>query len=32
MDIGIRYELKDETMKYVNDLLYESKIIGYDTI
>ena len=29
MDIGIRYELKDEVMDYVNDLLYESKIIGY---
>ncbi len=29
MDIGIRYELKDSTMKYVNDLLYESKIIGH---
>ena len=29
MDIGIRYELKDDVMKYVNDLLYESKIIGY---
>ena len=29
MDIGIRYELSNKTMKYVNDLLYESKIIGY---
>jgi len=29
MDIGIRYELKDEVMQYVNELLYESKIIGY---
>ena len=28
MDIGIRYELKDQTMEYVNALLYESKIIG----
>ena len=31
MDIGIRYELSNNTMQYVNDLLYESKIIGYST-
>ncbi len=28
MDIGIRYELKDEVMKKVNDLMYEGKFIG----
>ncbi|MBQ6323778.1 MAG: FAD-dependent oxidoreductase [Bacilli bacterium] len=29
MDIGIRYELANSTMQYVNDLLYESKIIAH---
>ena len=28
MDIGIRYELKDETMKKINKLMYEGKFIG----
>lgn len=27
MDIGIRYELSDKTMSYVNNLLYEGKFI-----
>ncbi len=31
MDIGVRYELKDETMKHVNEIMYESKIIGRST-
>ena len=29
VDIGIRYELKDEVMKDVNKYLYEGKFIGY---
>lgn len=28
MDIGIRYELSDKTMSYVNELLYEGKFIS----
>lgn len=28
MDIGIRYELSDKTMKKVNELMYEGKFIG----
>lgn len=28
MDIGIRYELNDSTMSYVNNLLYEGKFIS----
>lgn len=28
LDVGIRYELKDETMEKVNNLLYEGKFIG----
>ena len=28
MDIGIRYELRDKTMKKVNELMYEGKFIG----
>lgn len=31
VDIGIRYELKDEVMKEVNEYLYEGKFIGYPT-
>lgn len=29
VDIGVRYELKDEVMKEVNEYLYEGKFIGY---
>ena len=28
MDIGIRYELSDKTMKKINELMYEGKFIG----
>lgn len=28
IDVGIRYELSDEVMKTVNDLMYEGKFIG----
>lgn len=31
VDIGVRYELKDEVMKEVNEYLYEGKFIGYPT-
>lgn len=29
LDVGIRYELSDKTMKNINELLYEGKFIGY---
>lgn len=29
VDIGVRYELSDEVMKYINKYMYEGKFIGY---
>ncbi len=29
VDIGVRVEVRNEIMEYVNDVLYESKLVGY---
>ena len=29
VDIGVRVEVRNEVMRTVNDVLYESKLIGY---
>lgn len=29
VDIGVRVEVRNEVMEYINDVLYESKLVGY---
>ena len=29
MDMGVRVEVRNEIMEYINDILYESKLVGY---